>query len=289
MSTENATVAFFGATGGCSFAALVRTLEAGMKVNALARTPSKLEKQLRDRGVSQEVISQQLRITSGNVKEVSAVEQTLLSSGGTSNTPQRMVDLIVSGIGSLPKLQFNLYPVTLYDPTICADATRTIMSALQNIQKKQGASDPPANVQRPTLVIISTTGVSKKQRDVPWAFYFLYHWLLAVPHKDKAESEAIVDDTVANNEGAGPISGFVALRPTLLMDGDAAETKDTRVGWEWSDRASDLKTREEKAPGPALGYTITRETVGRWIFEKMVRADKATRRTWEGKMVTLTE
>lgn len=89
MSTRN--VAFFGSTGGCANACLARTFEHGFNAIALARSPSKLKDQLRERKVSNEVLDQQLTIVEGDVKDASAVSKVLHFNG-------EGVDTIISGI-----------------------------------------------------------------------------------------------------------------------------------------------------------------------------------------------
>lgn len=49
---------------------------------------------------------------------------------------------------------------------------------------------------------------------------------------------------------------YVIVRPSLLTNGKALGEKKIRTG------------TEER---PAVGYTISREDVGRWVFENLVR------------------
>ncbi|KAG0356359.1 hypothetical protein BG005_004692, partial [Podila minutissima] len=67
MSTSSGFIAFFGATGGCTNAALVHTLNAGIHVRALARTPSKLTEMLLAQGISQTILDTQLTIVKGDI------------------------------------------------------------------------------------------------------------------------------------------------------------------------------------------------------------------------------
>lgn len=118
-------VAFFGATGGCSAATLVRALNAGyfalhvrfwdsfltIAENSadarltVARTPSKLTELLLSKGVSQSAISSYLTVTQGDVRNLSVVKSALSPNG-------QMASIIISGIGEhdhfiSPKLPLN--------------------------------------------------------------------------------------------------------------------------------------------------------------------------------------
>ena len=62
----------------------------------------------------------------------------------------------------------------------------------------------------------------------------------------------------------------VIVRPSLLTNGKARGGKKIRVG------------TEEK---PAVGYTISREDVGLWVFENLLKGDGET---YVGQKVTIT-
>ena len=70
-------VAFFGATGDCAGYCLANALNAGYDCVALARTPAKLTKSMKDKGVNVEALDQHLTIVEGNVKDVEAVKKAL--------------------------------------------------------------------------------------------------------------------------------------------------------------------------------------------------------------------
>lgn len=109
--------------------------------------------------------------------------------------------------------------------------------------------------QKPILTAVSTTGISSK-RDIPIAMIPLYHWLLRVPHADKKVMEALVEKAAARNV----IRGYLIVRPSLLTDGKKLGSSSVRVGWENVD-----------GNGAAIGYTITRDDVGGFIFEKVIQ------------------
>ncbi|KAI9739148.1 MAG: hypothetical protein M1834_007361 [Cirrosporium novae-zelandiae] len=248
------TLAFFGATGGCAKACLVHALSAGYDTIALARTPSKLTALLRESGVKEEDLDNHLTIVDGNVKDTEAVKRALVLNG-------KVVDIIISGIGSTPKLQFSLFrPVTLHDPTVCNDAVCTILSALSELKCST----------KPLFAMLSTTGITTGPRDVPILYLPIYHWL-AVPHEDKRLAENVLSHHAHKPEQERIIKGYVSIRPTLLADGDSLGIEKVKVGL------------DDK---PALGYRIRRNDVGLWIFEELLK--KRSEDKFLNRGVTLT-
>ena len=142
------------------------------------------------------------------------------------------------------------------DMTICQDSTRQILDALGQLALPAG--------KRPFLTAISTTGISKGARDVPLLFMPLYHVALAMPHKDKRVMEELVEQAPEE----GKISGYCLVRPSLLID------------WE---NSGVLRVGSEAEP--AVGYTIKRDDVGKWIFEECIKGDP---QCWKNKKPTLT-
>ncbi|KAF7596515.1 hypothetical protein BBP40_001387 [Aspergillus hancockii] len=249
------TVAFFGATGGCVLSCLILTLNAGRHCTALVRNPSKLQDMLQQHGVSDSIIKQNLTLIEGNVTDVAAVQQALL---GPDNQP---VDFVISGIGGRMNFSNPIWP-TLDDPTVCQTAMRTILTAARNLS------------QAPQLVVLSTTGISKK-RDLPVAMMPMYHWMLKVPHEDKRQMEALIHQEMERPLGERAISDFIIVRPSFLTDGDG-------------DGMAKIKEGTEEQP--AVGYVISRSDVGRWLFERVVRLGKLSREQslYLGKAITIT-
>lgn len=240
-SLSKPTVAFFGATGGCTNAVLVLALKSEYACSALARTPHKLYDMLLAKGIAQPTIDAYLSVTKGDVKDLSAVKEALQPSGAC-------VNIIVSGIGMV--LGKNA------DSKICQTATRSILSAVDELA-------PP---KRPFLVTISTTGISNGPRDVPMLFTPLYHVLLRTPHEDKVVMERLIVEAAA----ARKVSGYTLVRPALLTSGKERGMKQIRVGDEGR---------------PAVGYTISRNDVGRWLFNELLEGDT---KAWNGKKPSLT-
>ncbi len=266
-SSPKPTIAFFGATGGCAHSCLVHTLKAGYNVSALARTPSKLTSQLLADGLTQEILDQHLVITQGNSKDVAAVKRTLCP-----DKDGNIVSKIVSGIGGTPKLTLNpLRPLSISDPTICEQSAITLIQALRELQSTHKGSS------KPLISFVSTTGVARpgKPRDVPIAFLFLYHYLIAVPHIDKRKLEELISQNVAEtDESKRVFRDLVGVRASLLLGGV------TSKGGKGLD-----KVRAGTEDKPAVGYTITRADVGEWLFENTVRKDGEG---FLGEFVTLT-
>lgn len=210
----------------------------------------------------QSTLDAHLTVIQGDVHDLQSVSRTLTSRN------DRPTDLIVSGIGLPPVFRPNpLSPVTLANPTICQDAIGNILTALR------GSPLPPR--EKPLLVALSSTGISSRRRDLPVAMVPFYHYLGAVPHKDKKVMEDVIVAEMAKPAGERAIENFVIIRPSLLTDGKRLGMEKVRVGEE-----------SEEAVKPAVGYTISREDVGGWIFEELVNGDGAKR--FAGKMVSLT-
>jgi hypothetical protein len=214
--------------------------------------------------IPESTIKSQLTIHSGNVKDPAANAQALISPLNSSV----LVDYIVSGIGAAPVFQWTPPFATIDDPNLCHTGMAAILTALSDLEKRgiRTAQDG----RKPLITAISTTGISKKKRDVPYLLVPLYHGLLRVPHIDKRKMEEMLfEDNGAN------VRDFVILRPTLLMDYKPYGVQAVKAGWEWG-----VKTAEEK--GPQMGYTIGRQDVGQWAFENVIQQGG-----WEGKCVSL--
>ncbi|KAI9930168.1 hypothetical protein ASPWEDRAFT_167836 [Aspergillus wentii DTO 134E9] len=270
MSEITKTIAFFGATGGCTNACLAHLLKSDTNLHAvaLARTPSKLLTQLHNQGITQETLDTRLRIIQGDATDTEAVKSTLVLQDTTTSEKRqlKLVNTIIVGIGGTPTLQKkSLIPrFTLDNPHITEEFTRALLHALSEVV--------PFAPERPLLGVISTTGLTagtNAPRDVPCVFKPMYNTLLAVPHEDKEKMERMLDE-----ESADVLRGLVIVRPSLLV-GDQDIT--TGKGWKT------LRVGVEK--DPAVGYTISRADVGEWIFEEIVKGGGGK---WIGEKVTLT-
>ncbi|KAG0281075.1 hypothetical protein BGZ96_001287 [Linnemannia gamsii] len=266
--TSTQHIAFFGATGGCTNACLVHTLNAGFHATALARTPSKLVDMLHAQGISQDVMDAQLTIFKGDISDIHAIKDTLTNHHAGTTGAVTLATQIISGIGGTPQMQMSLRrPVTIDNPEICATATKNIILALQEVYKAQ----PSTTLNKPSITVISTTGVSDVKEDVPFAFRILYHVVLADPHTDKKEMERLVTENTGTS-----FKGAVIIRPSLLT-GDQSVKGSGRQGWE--------KLRVGREQEPAVGYTVHRADVGQWIFEEVVKTGGEAR---FGQCITLT-
>lgn len=234
------TIAFLGATGGCVSACLIAALKDGYTCRALVRTPSKLAASLDAQGVSKSSLAD-LEIIEGNAKDINSVKALLQTSTG-------IVDTIVFGVGAAPKLRLHIMPVTLDDPNLCRTAMATLLSALNELKAAT----------KPRLLVISTTGITRGPRDVPFLYIPLYHWLLHVPHIDKRVMEQLVWEQKDKPAAEKVIGEFAMVRPTLLMDGNGVGVGSIKYGLENS---------------PALGWTIDRKDVGNWLFEKGIKPE----------------
>ena len=229
MSSRPKTIAFFGATGGCTLACLALALNAGHQCVALARTPTKLESQLQKRGVPPDIITKHLTIVKGDVKDSAAVKKVL------STHPT--LDAIIGGIGGTPTFRLNLFkPCTITDPSICADAVASIVSGVGTLSQTQ----------KPLLVVILSPGVDDRDpagawRDVPMLLMPLYWYMLR---------DMFADKTAAHTKLEGYEGDWVSVRPSLLTDGKSLGLEKVREGG---------------------GFTVSRDDVGLWIFEKLIQ------------------
>ncbi|KAH8742857.1 NAD(P)-binding protein [Diaporthe sp. PMI_573] len=230
MSSPAQTILFLGATGGSGFAALRRSIAAGHSCVALCRTPSRLT----DKLPKSQRNAPNLRIEQGNVVDRDALARCLVRPG----SPASLVDAVVFTIGAA----FSFSNMSIDQPH-------------------------PAPLVPPTIVAVSTTGMSEHGRDYPTSLWPFYGLMLKQPHKDKTAMEALM---VASGEP------FTVVRASLLTNGNESN-KPIRVGVE-DPKAHKLESKE-------VGYTISREDVGKWIFDSLLAGDG---RRWRDKVVSIT-
>ncbi|KAK0623762.1 hypothetical protein B0T14DRAFT_565086 [Immersiella caudata] len=240
------TILFLGSTGGVALSALRRALNANHTCIALVRTPSKLT------ALFPSPPPANLHIIQGNAHDVPALTKALVS----PSNPSQLVDTIVSSIGGA----FNFSNFSIDDPHVCERGIEALVAALKQT-RESGATG------RPNIVVVSTTGITKTGiRDVPLLMVPLYHLLLKQPHKDKEALERRVAESGDR---------FTIVRPSLLTDG-GENAAGVRVGVE------DVVKGEVESK--AVGYTISREDTGKWIFEEVVQGEEGR---WDGKAVTV--
>lgn len=161
-------------------------------------------------------------------------------------------------------MQWSLWqPATLTDPTICQNAMKVILQALQQLQSPE----------KPTLLNISTTGIwpADKPRDVPIAQLPLYKWFLHVPHEDKRVQEELLSEHMRLSESERGFKAFVHVRPSLL-------TAEKGYGLD--------KVRYGTEEAPAVGYGMAKQDVGEWMYENLIRP--GVKAEWSNSSVTLT-
>lgn len=268
------TVFILGATGGTANACLTHILRSHQyQVIALVRRPAKLLEQLhKQQHIDEATTSNNLSIVQGNATKIDDIKRALLTrvTAGSDNT---IPSTILTALGASPVFTFNvrqpLNLVALDQPTLCTDAATALLTALERIQIENPHLAAPV---RPSLTFISSTGISDGPEDVPLALRGLYHSLLAKPHRDKRAME-----TVFQSERARAVLSLVTgVRPTLL------------VGSGVVDQSNKGLVRAGIETMPAVGYTITRAAVGRWIFEHIIEDRKEGDRSWRGEMCSLT-
>ncbi|KAK2055312.1 hypothetical protein LY76DRAFT_578396 [Colletotrichum caudatum] len=137
--------------------------------------------------------------------------------------------------------------VSPMDPTCFGMVT--LLGALGKLRAEKRVSG------NPRILALSTTGISKFARDTPLIIAPLYKGLLHVPHEDKRAMEQLL---FASNES------WTVVRPSFLTNGKEQPSGAVHVGVE-----DPVKGVEQLA----IGYTISREDVGRWIFENLLQKD----------------
>ncbi|KAI1804304.1 NAD(P)-binding protein [Daldinia bambusicola] len=257
-SSNTKTIAFLGASGGIGLGALTRALAGGHKCIALCRTPSKLA----DKFPSDKYPN--LRIVQGNAHDSSTVAQCLVDGS-------KPVDAIVSTIGGVLKLSC----MTLDDPHVCEKGMAALLEAVSLVRQQHSLT---AQQWRPRINVVSTCGISQAARDVPVLFMPMYKLMLRVPHADKIVMESLLTKGAAadpdpDREGDGD-GGYTysIVRPSFLVD-EPQPQREIRVGL---------------GDAPAVGYTISRDDAGRWIYENLVEGKKGEEGKYENTIATIT-
>ncbi len=238
---------------------------------------------LKKNEISTELISKHLTIVQGNSKDSVKVTEAL-------KVHNVVADMILSGVGGVPVFKPNPLRPTLDDPTICQDTVSTILKALRDLHSdpdsdsSQDKKKKKKKKKKPTLVVISSTGISDYGRDVPLAMIPLYHWLLPIPHKDKKMMEKLLVEEIEgggdddDDDASSAIENFVAVRPSFLTNGRALGFGAIRAGID----------RQGKLDNSAIGYTISRADVGGWIFEGLVEDKAGKKSTYLNQFVGIT-
>jgi hypothetical protein len=284
------TIAFLGATGGCTNACLAYTLQNGHNAIALARNPEKLTTQLLSQpGLTQSILDKHLRIIQGDARDIETVMKTLIVSTTEHGTDPTLVTHIISGIGGTGQLVLSkpspcaqipirlptIPHITIPNPHITEESTAALLAALRRIAEQFTCFDAYAAV-APRVTIISSTGIKKGVKDVPMLSKPLYA-ALDVPHKDKMEMERLLAAEQEREESL-LCGGLVIVRPSLL-GGDhriAEPGMDSGLGR--------LRVGTEREP--EVGYTVGRALVGEWIYKEVVKGGGDR---WVGEGVILTE
>ncbi|KAI6380123.1 hypothetical protein MCOR25_001774 [Pyricularia grisea] len=266
MSTSQ-TILFLGATGGVCGAALQLALSAGINCVAVVRTPAKLTDKYPSKS--------NLTVIQGDAKNMADVKRALTKPGDAALPG--LVDVVVSSVGSYPSLRnFGANE----DPTLCEESMTALLSAVEELVAQGGAQ----KLSPPRVIAVSSTGISDFGRDVPLAFAPLYYVMLASAHKDKKKMEAqLIVDKATGKKTPPAVGGarpeFTVIRGSMYVDGkDDSKAKPVRVGIE--DPYKGIESQ-------AIGYTISREDVGKWIFHNLL-SDSTGARRYINKMVTVT-
>ncbi|KAI1636301.1 hypothetical protein F4809DRAFT_394308 [Biscogniauxia mediterranea] len=294
------TFAFLGASTGCGLAALTRALAEGHTCVALCRRPARLTDRFHPAPPPGN-----LTVLQGDAHDPAAVRRCLLLllAGASSSSSLEgegegeegkgerraaaVVDAVFTSIGSVP-VPSRLF--ALADPHVCERGAEVLLGVLRDIATSTSASASASasgggggngGKKAPLVVAVSSAGVSRFGRDFPLLAAPVYKSLLRGPHADKRAME----QRIAAEDGLR----YVIVRPSWLVDGDEEKEKEkekeVRVGVE--DWEKGVLRRE-------LGWTISREAVGRWVWERVLRGvgdvggKEEEEEEFEGKIVSLT-
>lgn len=289
MSTP--TIAFLGATGGCTNACLSYALRNGHNAIALARNPSKLTTQLLSQpGLTQSMLDKHLCIIQGDARDTETVMKTLIVSSTSHGTNPTLVSHVISGIGGTGQFVLSrpspcaqipiriptIPHITIPNPHITEESTAALLAALRRIATEQFTSFDDYAAVAPRVTIISTTGIKKGVRDVPVLSKPLYA-ALDVPHKDKMAMERLLA-VEQGREQSSLCGGLVIVRPSLLGGDHRIAEPGVDSGY------ARLRVGTERRP--EVGYTVGRALVGEWIYREVVKGGGYR---WVGEGVILTE
>lgn len=160
------------------------------------------------------------------------------------------------------------FTIASADSKICEEGTTCILQALEELEADPSILKPEGG--RTKIVVLSTTGISEKGRDVPCPMMPFYR-MLHVPHVDKQKMEVVVRESGRE---------WIAVRPSFLVNGK-------RLGAD-ALKTSVEETGIEELKDVAVGYIISRADVAGWILEECVLGGEKAWGKWNGKMVTLT-
>ncbi|KAK3313373.1 hypothetical protein B0H66DRAFT_565949 [Apodospora peruviana] len=195
-----------------------------------------------------ETSSPNLLIEQGNAQDVDSLVRCL--------TKTASVDTVLSSIGGA----FSISKMNIDDPKTCEVGMNALVEAIRRTKL------------HPHIIAVSSTGISDAGRDIPLPMVPLYHVLLKAPHKDKKNMETAL---IKSGEPRWTI-----VRPSFYTDGPETDGQ-VRAGVE------DL-AGQPKFESKAIGYSISRLDVGKWIFENLLRAGEADVRKYTQKAVMIT-
>ncbi|KAK3946702.1 hypothetical protein QBC32DRAFT_319716 [Pseudoneurospora amorphoporcata] len=280
FSQPSKSILFISATGGIALSTLKRCLAASssgpsrLTITVLARSPTRLQALFSPT----ELASPSLRIIQGNAHSTSDIVPVLTH----PSDPTTLVDIIITGIGAKPDMK----KLTVDDPHVCEKGARALMEALGQVQSTTSGSGSASGTgtetsierrqKKPYIIAISAAGASTLHREYPLALYPVHALLLKAAIKDKRAMERVLVENNDQNEK------WTVIRPSMLTDKPEIGLDKVRVAVE------DLVNNKLEGEKKVVGYTISREDVGKWIFERLVVVgDEGERRKYLGRAVVL--
>lgn len=190
-----------------------------------------------------------LQIVQGNAHDPTVIQRSLVSPSDDT----ALVDIVFSSIGAA------MAGFGMDDPNVCDKGMDVLLSSIADLREQKNQASLPL------VVAVSSSGVSRFARDIPLLMVPIYRTIIYTPHLDKKAMEKRV------YAYDGP---WTVLRPSMLTNGPETDAP-IRVGVE--DPVGGIEAK-------AIGYTISREDVGKWAFEQILSKEDA----YVGKAVTIT-
>lgn len=249
MSVPTKTIAFLGASTGVGLATLKHSIAQGYTCIVLLRNPSKLDSHFDPASRPSNLI-----IREGNAHDTKAVTSCLT----VPDQPKKLVDSVSFSIGGSPVSG----GFSIDDPDVCKKGITCVLDSLKALRSQGATGDP-------LIVAVSTISHSRFGRDIALVMIPIYKVFVRVPAADKQ----IMEDRIA----ASGEKNWVIIRPSHLVDGEQPNSP-IRVGIE--DLKKGVESRE-------IGYTISREDVGRWSFENLFQPAEVSKQ-YQNKAVSIT-
>ncbi|KAL0942593.1 uncharacterized protein CTRU02_200479 [Colletotrichum truncatum] len=240
-------VAFFGVTGGAVFNCLKQALlDESIHCYVLVRDTDKLKNLLRNSmGDPPYAFSHRLLVVKGDIVDIDVVVSTLFPARRTWDP----VDVIVYGVSGF-KLDINTEGNSITDAEICTYGVDIIEEATLKGYESYHYGIP---YHYPRFVAIGTLGIGAAFRNTSSAQIEAlkpsYDWFI---ESGAYEDKILMEEIISHRDFQGLFRNTLIVRPGFLTNNAPFGLNSIRVG-----------TRNI----PPLGYTISRDNLGCWLYQ----------------------